>query len=239
MAYLQYLVENCNTDLDLVYYSPIFGENSLYFSSVKGPRTDRAMITLEIRIISPAFFSRFVHYAHTSEAFDRECIFTDEKNRTVWVSRPELLPLLLKGERDVLFMETYLGPLNRMRWALHERLRCPPSQPTYPNVQNDENTVEVKDIRMRPLSPMDRFVLRSERAWLYRRQCMRLFLTQRLSLGLTAVIDLLDLSIRIFLIHLSVSSAFAPVQNSIISSLNMALLQSTFVHIFAHIKGTA
>jgi hypothetical protein len=239
MAYLQYLVEHCNTDLDVVYSSPTCGDKPICFSSVRSLRTDRDMRTLEMRILSPAFFSRFIHYAHTSEAFDRECTFTDKKNRTIWVSRPELLPLLLKGERDELLMETHLEPLNRFRWGAHRRIRCPPSSPTYPSVQQDENVVKVKDIRMRPFSPMDRFVLRSERAWFYRRQCMRLFLAQRLALGFTPVIDLLDFSIRVFWIHLAISCAFQPSHISIISSLNTSLLQSSFVHMFASLKGTA
>jgi hypothetical protein len=238
MAYLQYLVEHSNADLDLVYSSPTCGNKPIYFSSIRSPCTDRDMRTLEIRILSPAFFSRFVHYAHTSEAFDRECIFTDEKNRTILISRPELLLLLLKGERDVLLMEAYLDPLNRFRWSAHRRLRCPPGSPTYPSVQQDESIATVKDIRMRSFSPMDCIVLRSGRAWFYRRQCMRLFLAQRLVLGFTPVIDLLDLSIRSFLIHLAISAAFSSNHASVSSRLNTVLLRSSLVHIFAYLKGT-
>jgi hypothetical protein len=42
-------------------------------------------------VLTPAFFSRLVHYAHSSEVFDRECVFTDERNRIIWVSKPALL----------------------------------------------------------------------------------------------------------------------------------------------------
>lgn len=237
MAYLHYLVDNSDADLDLVYTSPTSGNKLMRFSSIKGHGTDRDMRTLEIRILSPAFFSRFVHYAHTSEAFDREGMFTDEKNRTILVSHPELLTLLLKSERDISFMETYLTPLNRLRWDLHRRLRCPPGSPTYPSTQQDNNVAKVKDVRMRPFSPMDRVVQRSGGAWLYRRQCMRLFLAQRLALGFTPVIDLLDLSTCVLLIHLAMSSTFASTHFSLVSSLNMLLLPS-LVHAFAYLKGT-
>lgn len=236
MAYLQYLVEHCNTDLDLVYCSPICGGKPIFFSSVRSSLTDRGPRTLKIRILSPVFFSRFIHYAHTSEAFDRECTFTDEKNRTICVSRPELLTLLLKAEREVLLMETHLDPANRLRWGAHRELRCSPGSPTYPSVQQDKKVVKVNDIRMRPFSPMDRFVLRRELAWLYRRQCMRLFLAQQLVLGFTPVIDLLDLSLRVSLTYLATS---APSHSSVILNLSTTLIQSSFVHIFAYLKGTS
>lgn len=236
MAYLHYLVDNSDADLDLVYISPTPGNKPMRFSSIKSPGHDRDRITLEIRILSPVFFSRFVHYAHTSEAFDREGMFTDEKNRTILVSHPELLTLLLKSERDISFMETYLTPLNRLLWDLHRRLRCPPGSPTYLSVQQDKIVAKVEDVRMRSFSPMDRVVQRSGGAWLFRRQCMRLFLAQRLALGFTPVIDLLDLSIRVLLIHLAMSYAFASTHFSLVSSLNMLLLPN-LVHAFAYLKG--
>ncbi|KAE9993937.1 hypothetical protein EG327_002271 [Venturia inaequalis] len=114
MAYLHYLIDNTDADLELLYSSPTSGSTPVRFSSIEGHRTDRDMRSLEIRILSPAFFSRFVHYAHTSEAFDREGMFTDEKNRTILVSNPELLTLLLKSERDISFMKTCLTPLDRL-----------------------------------------------------------------------------------------------------------------------------
>jgi hypothetical protein len=67
---------------------------------------------------------------------------------------------------------------------------------------------------------------------------MRLFLAQRLVLGFTPVIDLLDLSIRSFLIHLAISAAFSSNHASVSSRLNTVLLRSSLVHIFAYLKGT-
>lgn len=238
MAYLHYLVDNSNDDLDLVYTSPTSGNTPVRFSSIRDHGTDIDMRTLEIRILSPAFFSRFIHYAHTSEAFDREGMFTNEKNRTILVSNPELLTLLLKSERDISFMKTYQTLLSWLRWNVHRKARCPPGSPTYPSLQQDKNVANIKDVRMRPFSPMDRVVQRSGRAWLYRRQCMRLFLAQRFTLGFTPVIDLLDLSIRIFLIHLATSSVFELTHFSIIPNLPKLLLLS-LVHVFAYAKGTS
>ncbi|TID20871.1 dna-binding wrky domain-containing protein [Venturia nashicola] len=237
VAYLHYLVDNSDADLELVYTSPTSGNKPLRFSSIEGQSGDRDMRTLEIRILSPAFFGRYVHYSHTSEAFDREGMFTDEKNRTILVSNPEFLTLLLKCERDISFMKTYLTPLDRLRWNVHRQTRCPPGSPTYPSVQQDKHVVKAKDVRMRPFSPMDRVVQRSGLAWLYRRQCMRLFLAQRLVLGFTPLIDLLDLSIRVFLIHLAITSAFESTQRGLIPSLPKLLLPS-LVHVFALFKGS-
>lgn len=237
MAYLHYLIDNSDAELDLAYISPTSGNKPMRFSSIEDHGTHRNMRTLEIRVLSPAFFSRFVHYAHTSEAFDREGLFTDEKNRTILVSNPELLTLLLKSERDISFMKTYLTPLDRLRWDIHRKTRCPPGSPTYPSIRQDSTVAKVKDVRMKTFSPMDRVVQRSGRAWLYRRQCMRLFLAQRLALGFTPLLDFLDLSIRVLLIHLAMSSAFQSTHFSLVPSLSKLFL-SSLIHVFAYLKGT-
>ncbi|QDS72229.1 hypothetical protein FKW77_005549 [Venturia effusa] len=237
VAYLHYLVHHSDADLDLIYITPTSGNKQMHIASRNGFGTDQNRRTLEIRILSPAFFSRFVHYAHTSEAFDREGLFTDDKNRTILVSRPELLTLLLKSERDSSFMKTYLSPLDRLRWCAHRKARCPPSSPTYSSIQQYNNVSKVKDVRMKAFSPMDRLVQRSGHAWCYRRQCMRLFLSQRFALGFTPLIDLVDLSFRVVLIHLAVSSTLANSYVSLVPSLAMFVLPSC-VHLYAYIKGT-
>ena len=160
------------------------------------------MRNLDIRVSTGAFYSRFVHYAHTSEAFDRECLFTDEKNRTLWISQPDLLPKLLPGTilNDLIKQGQSVkrSYFDELRWTILRKLRCPPADPAYP-ISPKSVEFEIDDIRERPFSELDRFVRgpggRSY-AGSYRRAATKLFLAQRYALGFTVVIDLLDFCLR-------------------------------------------
>lgn len=168
---------------------------------------------LEIRVLTPVFYSRFVHYAHTWEAFDREGIFTDERNRTLWISNPELLPLLLQKPR-VPVSENYKSSrvkrsrLEDMMWSLLKRLRCPPPQVAYP-VATRLPSFNADDIRAIPFSDVDIFVRslhgRSSAA-LYRRTVMRMFLAQRFTFGFIGLVDALDLAFRILLCYIGATA---------------------------------
>ncbi|OAG11695.1 uncharacterized protein CC84DRAFT_1107391 [Paraphaeosphaeria sporulosa] len=170
-------------------------------------RRDRhsSVKSLDIRVLTGAFYSRFVHYSHTSEAFDRECLFTDEKNRTLWISQPELLQELLPKklledpkEQQGFVERAYLSEL---RWTLLRKLRCPPADPAYP-ISPKSAQFDLDDIREHTFSELDRFVRGStglHYAGHYRRAVTKLFLAQRYALGFTEVIDVLDLCSRTML----------------------------------------
>jgi hypothetical protein len=157
---------------------------------------------LDMRVLAGAFYSRFVHYAHTSEAFDRECLFTDEKNRTLWISQPDLLPELLPKSmmKDLKEREGFVerGYLDELRWTLLRKLRCPPADPAYP-ISPKSAAFEIDDIRVHEFSELDRFVRGHVGMFYvgsYRRVVTKLFLAQRYALGFTEVIDLLDFCLR-------------------------------------------
>jgi len=236
--YLRHLVENSDAAVKVIYKSATRTVGSESFTSLKAHHGDENTQTLEIHILSPAFFSRFVHYAYTSEAFDRECIFTDEKNRTVWISRPELLPLLLNGEKDVKATHTQRSAMDHLRWIIHKRLRCPPAPQVYTFHKQAEHPAKVEDIRLLPFSSLDHYVqAHCEQPWLYRRQCMRLFLAQRLVLGFAGVIDGLDLLTRSCFVYFAVSSIFHHSTANVMSLLKM-LVQLSLVHIWSFGKGS-
>jgi hypothetical protein len=174
--------------------------------------------SLNIRVMAGTFYSRFVHYAHTSEAFDRECLFTDEKNRTLWISQPDLLPELLSKsmvkslkEREELVERGYFDEL---RWTLLRKLRCPPADPAYP-ISPKSAAVEVDDIRAHPFSELDRFVRGHAGMFYvgsYRREVTKLFLAQRYALGFTEVIDLLDICLRAMFCWFGASALMSYIQ---------------------------
>ncbi|KAH3943237.1 hypothetical protein HBH98_002460 [Parastagonospora nodorum] len=159
---------------------------------------------LEIRVLTPAFYSRFVHYAYTSEAFDRECIFTDEKNRTLWISRPELLPLLFNRRTPSEPHQSFKNRtyLDEMRWKLLRRLRCPPAAPAYAASTPSKAEFTTEDVRSLPFSEMDQF-MRSSPARIgsrqYRKIVTKLFLAQRFGFGFAEVLGLMDVIVRVLL----------------------------------------
>lgn len=173
------------------------------------PGHQQVTYNLEIRILTPAFYSRLIHYSYTSEAFDRECLFTDERNRTLWVCRPQLLALLLEEKSSIQtagLPAVNRSHLNELRWTFLRKLRCPPSAPAY-SLTPKSSVFNIDDIRPRPYSELDNFV-RSFRGYSYaaeyRRAVTKLFLAQRFCFGFSEVVTLVDLSLRVLLSYIAV-----------------------------------
>ena len=153
--YLEDLVQNCAVHIQVTYHSRLPDRQVCIFKSSRTASCGKPPEQLEIKVLTPAFFSRFVHYAHSSEIFGRECVFTDEKNRTIWVSKPALLPALLDSTTsDYQHIKSH-GPLNSTRLWILKRLRCPPPVQSYPFTPQ---AGEGQDIRRMTHSPLDRFI---------------------------------------------------------------------------------
>lgn len=178
------------------YISPLQGTSIQHYANTPNNAARESAQCLEIRVLSPAFYSRFIHYAHTSEAFDRECVFTDEKNRTILLSQPHLLALLISSET---VFPVAVTRLENIRWTIHRWLRCPPAKAVY---GEPVSSTRAADIRYLTLSPLDHFVMvkRRKEASEYRRLCARVFLAQRFTFGFVSVVDFVDMLIRIGLI---------------------------------------
>ncbi|KAF2234074.1 hypothetical protein EV356DRAFT_447267 [Viridothelium virens] len=203
--YLEHLVKHANQPLCLVYQPPSGMGLRRSFKTTER-HTDTHLSNIELHVLTPAFYSRFVHYSHTSEAFDRECLCTDELNRTLWISRPELLPALFKkgkqaGSDLVHHLPKNENVLERLRWAMLKRLRCSPTGPGYPDRQEHTHSVSKQDIRSRPYSELDWHVRKhQEDSSRYRHKTTALFLAQRFAFGFEGVISALDLLLRFALI---------------------------------------
>lgn len=190
---------------NITLHTSIPGDPIQTITTIQQPGQARTPKQLEIRVLTPVFYSRFVHYAYTSEAFDRECIFTDEKNRTLWISRPELLPALINKPAHVdpglrsFEKRTFL---DEMRWKSLKKLRCAPALPAYAVSTPSKAEITTEDVRSLPYSELDQYVRSScGRAWAgrYRRAVTKLFLAQRLGLGFEELIGLLNLIARVLL----------------------------------------
>lgn len=160
------------------------------------------MNTLSIKILSPAFYSRFIHYSFAKEAFDREFLCTDEKNRTGLVVQNQALSVLLKSaerlSRATATSNRKSGLFTEAHWRLLQHLRCPAALPSYPDASPPAGQYITQDIRAFPLSELDRFARYDcQGSSTYRHVVVKLFIAQRYFFGLGAVVTLVDVSIRI------------------------------------------
>lgn len=210
-------MKRANQPLSVV-YEPPSGMGPRHVMKTTDRHTQAPPPSMEFRVLTPAFYSRFVHYAHTSEAIDRECLCTDELNRTLWINRPEFLSALLYKDKATTSEGTERHQkrgetaLERLRWAMLRKLRCSPPTPSYPTEQLENTLVSKQDIRSMPYSGFDLYIRGNlEDSWIYRRnvtalflaQRLTFFLAQRLTFGLEGAISILDLSLRLALLLVS------------------------------------
>lgn len=206
LAYLKHIVDNTSDSISITYRpAPGTGTHSEVILNSPSAK-DNKETHCDFDVLSPVFYSRFVHYAHTSEALDREFLCTDVKNRTIHLSNASILGKLFGSRTTSYHSLTEInrahvdGYLESRRWRALQWLRCAASEQSYPNSQNlaqDLHTVQ-EDIRQVPLSELDDFVSKhSERAFVYRRHVEMLFLAQRYTFGLTAVVGLADFVLKL------------------------------------------
>ncbi|KAF1830859.1 hypothetical protein BDW02DRAFT_506587 [Decorospora gaudefroyi] len=208
--YLLKLVNETADPFRITFKSSIPDVPTDIITTTQVPGRERPTKNLEIRVLTPAFYSRLIHYAYTSEAIDRECIFTDERNRTLWMCRPQLLPLLLSEPSSVRTKEEDIPAgrrsyLDELRWMLLRILRCSPADPAYA-ITPQSSSFNIDDIRARPYSELDNFVrssLAQVYAGEYRRIVTKLFLAQRFCFGFSEIVGLVDLILRVFLCYLA------------------------------------
>lgn len=244
--YLTHLVNSAQDDFRITLHTTIPEIPKQNIDFTRPPRGE-VVNELEIRVLTPAFYSRIVHYTCTSEAFDRECIFTDEKNRTCWVSRPELLAQLLSQSTPASSKKTTRkSPPNELSWSLLKKLRCAPAEPAY-NATPKSSEFRIEDIRAVKFSDMDTFV-RSQQghtsAGEYRRTVTKLFLAQRLFFGFPPFVSLFDWILRTILCYIAarqVSSSSGFTRHALLeqdwSPLMKGIAAATASHAYGLLKG--
>ena len=158
LAYLGHLVDSAPSPLKLI-YTPAGGLGTSIVLSSKDITKDQKPKELTLRVLTPAFYTRFAHYAHTTEAFDRESLHTSPQNQTLVIENPEHLSILLGSSAPSPAIAN-LNTLDQYRWRLLQRLRSPPPATAYPDTHTElHDLASVSDIRRLPLSPLDKFVL--------------------------------------------------------------------------------
>lgn len=192
--YLRHLVQQSSKALSVRYVPS--GVPSLdaevYTSSSAAADEPVAAEHLEIRVLTPVFYSRFAQYAHDSEGVFSELT----ENGTLWADRPDLLPdIFLKKASPPLQTS---NPVDFACFKAIQRLRRRPHnipQPPTTSADSVRPTSSCVDIRDFRISSMDAYVLEQNDKSLkakYRSAVLRVFIADRFLMGQTALIGLVE-----------------------------------------------
>ncbi|KAF4967489.1 hypothetical protein FSARC_4953 [Fusarium sarcochroum] len=195
--YLRHLVEQSSAPIAVRYIPSGAAEafEEVYMSHLTTESTNTSN-EIKIKVLTPVFYSRFVHYAHDSEALFCELA----ESCTIWADKPELLTNI--------FLKRGSPPLHAASLAdyvcfqLIKNLRRRPRKIERPLTSTDKSSpptkgVDIRDFRM---SSMDAFVLGQEDVRLkkaYITTVIRLFVADRIGLGSTGLLGMMELLGRV------------------------------------------
>ncbi|KAI0853086.1 hypothetical protein F5Y00DRAFT_250841 [Daldinia vernicosa] len=198
--YLRYSVEQ-SSKLLVVRYIPCGVTDAPIETMIStlAKKSSNCTDKMEFKVLTPAFYSRFVYYAH-----DFEAIFCElNENNTIWVSNPQLLPrLFVKKQPPPLFQTTSYLDYGYFMAIKNIRQRPERIQRPLTSCQISWTTQSQKDIRGFRLSPMDGYVLaheddKSRRA--YRNSVLTLFMADRIAMGSVDILQLEHWVLRLLL----------------------------------------
>jgi len=184
-SYLRYLVKSATYPLIVTYTAAgICDASEETMKSECGKDNTSDVRFLEFKVLTPVFYSRFVHYAHDLEAFFNEFY----ESGTIWLSEPLVLPgLALKKPRPP---HSIPNLLNYLCFKAIQSLRRRPAPIEGPNARSravKQSTAEKKsDIRIFRLSAMDGYILAETtlaEQKKYRMEVLKLFISDRIALG--------------------------------------------------------
>lgn len=181
--YLRHLVEQSSSPLAVKYVPCGIAERGEEtFLSRKTMENSAEQEHIQFRVLTPAFYSRFVGYAHDVEAIFYELT----ESCTIWVDKPDILPNV--------FLKKHSPPrqassvMDFLMCKLIQVLRRRPdaikqSMTSAEVVQPHPSALDIRDFR---ISSMDAFVLEQGDPLLtenYRSSVFRVFLASRFLFG--------------------------------------------------------
>ncbi|KAK6001569.1 hypothetical protein QM012_002900 [Aureobasidium pullulans] len=146
LSYLSFLVDNASEPVQLK-YTPAGGLGTCITLTTKGVEENQAPKQLGLKVLTPAFYTRFVHYEYTSSAFLWESLNSSPDNRTCVFENAENLPLILsKIDSTTPYPAiSNLGIVDHYRWRLLQKLRSAP-----PPGANPDSTTPMSDRASKP-----------------------------------------------------------------------------------------
>ncbi|POR39029.1 Uncharacterized protein TPAR_00771 [Tolypocladium paradoxum] len=179
---------------------------------LSGPQRRKAE-HVEIRVLTPVFYSRFVHYAH-----DFEGIFSElTENGTIWVDKPHVLPdIFLKRGSSPLHAS---GFTDFACFKLIQNLRRRPERirrvlTSAEPAASSTRAVDVRDFR---ISSMDAYVLEEHDRKLkaaYRSALLRLFIADHFFMGSTELLTAVELVGHVGLAWISAAALSSVMTNA-------------------------
>lgn len=202
---------------------------------------------IEVEVLTPAFYSRLVHYHSVREAIREEALCTDPRNRTLFVSDPTRLSIIFDeamNPRKPRFDDLHVLGLDRLRWEILRMLRCNPAAQSFLEAATPDDVKSTDDSKMTCFSQLDIYVAQSSiDDGLYRRSVTQLFLAQRYTAGFTGLVSFLDGMTRLALTFTGVYAASKSMTGynsdylKLVSTTIMPLLLLNTVHGWAFVKG--
>jgi hypothetical protein len=189
-------------------------------SNLKDIKQDTTILSLNIKVTSLAFFSKFVIYADSVEGLEQEA-FKDEKKRTLFISERETLRVLFASTTSSRTPNSTIGIMDGLRWRAVSLLR-------YKNAKTKSSKSKTKRSAFDDtwLSDFDKFVIgQSEGTSPYRRNTTRLLVASKIAFGHEGLVHVLDLLLRGGLIYLA----------TVVQSANVSPL---YAHVWAFAKGS-
>jgi DUF1365 family protein len=117
--------------------------------------------TLTIKVLTPAFYTRLLHYSTLSSALTSEALCPHEKARTALLyndntligptseKSPESLQIFFRAVDEVnialQLRHAKTGFFENARWNLLKRLRCSPEKPSYPRPEEEIEAAAAAD----------------------------------------------------------------------------------------------
>ncbi|KAF5559555.1 cyclopropane-fatty-acyl-phospholipid synthase [Fusarium napiforme] len=195
--YLRYLVQRSTAPVTILYKPGGVAEASeqtFISPSTCGPGDSNCEI--KIKVLTPISYSRFVHYAHDSEAIFCEVV----ESCTLWTDKP--------GQLTRVFLKKGSPPIhasNLLDYVLSQlikSLRRRPDKIERPLTSTNRHSSSVKaiDIRGFRISSMDAFVLEQgdeELKNAYLRSVVRLFVADRIAVSSVSLLGMMELIGRV------------------------------------------
>ncbi|KAI1773462.1 hypothetical protein F4818DRAFT_110435 [Hypoxylon cercidicola] len=204
--YLRYLVGQSPEPLVVRYVPSGIADAQTETMISSRARTDPSLgAEMEFKVLTPAFYSRFVYYAHDFEAMFCEL----NENHTIWVSKPELLPKLVIKKQPPSLLQT-TSYLDYGYFTAIKNLRRRPERIERPLTSSQTGSTDhsQKDIRGFRLSAMDGYVLAHEDTKarrVYRGSVLKLFVADRIAMSSVDILQLEHWILKLLLAWVSMS----------------------------------
>lgn len=185
--YVEFCVSRSKRNISVKYISSSMDDSTeMYFTSPANDN-DAQTKTLELCVLTPAFYTRVMHYSNDIAAFTAEC----NENRTIWINELDLMHEIFHSEMGK--PSHRLSFVDRLYLKAIQSLRQRPSNLPLSSTSADKTKrPRAKHTDNFRTSPMDLYVAGCQDASLkraYFRNTLRRFVSKRYLAGKMFIID--------------------------------------------------